>query len=135
MPRTEAEFAAAAVQEATDLHVVLQAWFNAEGDASLDALLARFDAGFTMVTTGGAVLSHAQVAANFAKVRGSRPGLRMDIHDATARYAGPGSALVTYKEVQTQDGTSTQRVCTALLLDVPGRATPVWRHLQETWIT
>ncbi len=128
------DFAAAAAQEAIDLHVLLQAWFRAEGDASLDDVLAHFDPGFTMITTAGALLSFEQVSAMFAKSRGARPGLVMEVIDPLARHTATGSALVTYLERQTQDGKSTLRWSSGLLLHRPERANPVWRHLHETWV-
>ena len=127
------DFGAKAACEVVDLHVVLQAWFRAEGEADLAPLLAHFDEGFTMITPAGTVVTYAQAAAAFAAQRGARPNLVMEISDVVVRYVDVVSALVTYRERQSQGDKVTDRLSTALLLDRSDRAMPVWRHLQETW--
>jgi len=128
------DFRAAAAREIGDLHVLLQAWFRAEADAELDAILDHFDEGFAMITPAGRVLTYKEFAAGLPGMRGSRPGLVMDIRDVEVGFSDAGSALVTYREIQRQGDTTTERRSTALLLDRADRKVPVWRHLQETWI-
>ncbi|MCQ4159893.1 nuclear transport factor 2 family protein [Roseomonas sp. GC11] len=127
------DFAARAAREVVDLHTVLQAWFNAEGSEDVATVLDHFDEGFTMITPTGAVVTYDAARAGFAAGRGGRRSLVMEISDVVVRHVDATSALVSYRERQTQDGKVTNRLSTALLLDRPDRAAPVWRHLQETW--
>lgn len=125
-------FAASAAAEIDGLHRLLQAWFRAEGDPDPAPVLAHFDEGFVMVTPAGKTVTFAQFAASFPGFRGTRPGLVMQIGDVIVRHVDNRSALVTYHERQIQESGTTDRVSTALLLARADRATPVWRHLQET---
>jgi hypothetical protein len=127
-------FTAAASVEIDGLHRLLQAWFRAEGDADPAPILARFDEDFMMVTPAGKLITYEQFSGGLPAMRGSRPTLIMEITDVVVRHATESSAIVTYQERQIQDCGSTVRISTALLLRRPDRPTPVWRHLQETWI-
>lgn len=127
-------FSVAAAAEADALHRLLQAWFRAEGSNDPAPILARFDEGFTMVSPAGKLVTYAQFAGGLPAMRGSRPTLIMEISEVVVRHVSDTTALVTYHERQIQDSGTTDRVSTALLLSRPDRPTPVWRHLQETWI-
>ncbi len=127
-------FADRAAREIDALHRLLQAWFRAEGDADPAPVLARFDPAFTMITPGGKLVSFAQFSGAFPTLRGTRPGLVMEISDVVVRHTDAAAALVTYTERQRQDATVTVRLSSALLLDRPGAASPAWRHLHETWL-
>ena len=132
MPDTKS-FADRAAEEIDALHRLLQAWFRAEGESAPGIVLAHFDQAFTMTTPTGKVVTYQQFSGAFPTLRGTRPGLVMEISDVTVRYADGATALVTYVERQRQDAAVTDRLSTALLLNQPGRATPIWRHLHETW--
>ena len=121
--------------EADALHRLLQAWFRAEGSDDPSAIRARFDEGFSMVTPAGKVLTYDQFSGGLPAMRGSRPTLIMQISDVVTRYLDETTALVTYHERQIQDSGTTDRISTALLIKRADRPSPVWRHLQETWIT
>ncbi len=125
-------FADRAIAEIDGLHRVLQAWFRAEGERDPALVLNHFDPRYTMVTPTGVLLPYATFAAAVPGLWGTRPTLVMTITGETIRHIEGGAALITYHERQDLAGTTTNRISTALLLDVPGRATPVWRHLQET---
>lgn len=127
-------FTAAAAAEIDGLHRLLQAWFRAEGSDDPAPILARFDEGFTMIAPAGKLITYEQFSGGLPGMRGSRPTLIMEISDVVLRFATESSALVTYHERQIQDSGTTDRISTALLLKRPDRPTPVWRHLQETWL-
>jgi hypothetical protein len=127
-------FVLAAAAEIDGLHRLLQAWFRAEGTDDPAPILARFDEAYTMVTPAAKLLTYQQFAGGLPGMRGSRPTLIMEITEVDVRYANETSALVTYHERQTQNSGVTNRVSTALLLNRPDRPTPVWRHLQETFV-
>ena len=127
-------FVAAAAAEIDALHRLLQAWFRAEGTDDPAPIRARFDEGFTMIAPAGKLITFEQFSGGLPGMRGSRPTLIMEISEVVVRHATEISALVTYHERQIQESGTTDRVSTALLLNRPDRPTPVWRHLQETWI-
>lgn len=129
-----AGFPARAMAEIDALHRLLQAWFRAEGGPDPAPILAHFDEAFTMVTPAGGTLSYARFAAALPTMRGTRPGLVMEITEVELRHHDGPTALVTYHERQTQGPKHTDRASTAFLLDRPDRPTPVWRHLHETMI-
>ena len=127
-------FADKAADAIDALHRLLQAWFRAEGEADPVAVLAHFDPSFVMVTPGGKLVTYQQFSGAFPTLRGTRPGLVMEISEVNVRYADDATALVTYVERQRQDASLTDRLSTAMLLNQPGEATPTWRHLHETWL-
>jgi hypothetical protein len=128
-------FADRAAAEIDGLHRLLQAWFRGEGGDDPAPVLQRFDEGFLMITPAGRLLPFAAFAAGFPALRGTRPGLVMEITEVAVRHESAGSALVTYRERQVTPGAANDRASTALLLDRRDRAVPVWRHLSETMIT
>lgn len=132
---TAPSFADAVPLEADALHRLLQAWFRAEGSDDPAAIRARFDENFTMVSPAGKVIPFETFSAGLPTMRGSRPTLIMEISNVVVRYQDETTALVTYHERQIQDSGTTDRISTALLIKRDDRPTPVWRHLQETWIT
>ena len=132
MPTTT--FADNAAREIDALHRLLQAWFRAEGSNDPAPILARFDEGYSMLNPAGKLITYQQFREGLPGLRGTRPTLIMEISDVVVRHVGDSAALVTYRERQTQDSGVNNRVSTALLLDRADRPTPVWRHLQETWI-
>jgi hypothetical protein len=135
MPVPIATFTANAAAEIDALHRLLQAWFRAEGNADPAAILARFDEGYTMLNPAGKLISYQQFREGLPGMRGTRPTLIMEISDVVVRHVSDTAALVTYCERQTQESGTNNRVSTALLLNRADRPTPVWRHLQETWIS
>lgn len=130
---TVTTFASRAAEEIFELHRVLQAWFRAEGTDDPSVVLTAFDPGFRMVGAAGRIVTYDTFAANVPKMRGSRPGLIMQISDVEVRFQQDDLALVTYRETQQLDGAETQRWSSALLRDVPGRVRPAHLHLQETF--
>ena len=135
MPPSETDlFAKAAARSVIELHVLLQAWFNAEGSDDPAVVLAHFDADFRIISPLGKVMPITAFAAALPALRGSRPGLVMQISDVEVRFVDANSALVSYRETQTQATAVTDRLSTALLIAGDDRPHPVWRHLQETWL-
>ena len=135
MSMSHAAFSAAAAAEIDALHRLLQAWFRAEGADDPAPILAHFDETYTMLTPSGKLITYQQFRDGLPGMRGTRPTLIMEISNVIVRYINDGAALVTYQETQTQDSGANNRVSTALLLTRADRPTPVWRHLQETWLS
>lgn len=131
----QSSFAVRAGAEIDALHRLLQAWFRGEGGEDPAPILQHFDEDFLMVTPAGRLLPFAAFAAGFPALRGTRPGLLMEIAEVVVRHEAAGSALVTYRERQVTPSMANDRASTALLLDRPDRPAPVWRHLSETMIT
>jgi hypothetical protein len=134
MSATLSTFTDQAAREIDALHRLLQAWFRAEGSADPAPILARFDEGFNMVSPAGKLVTYQQFSAGLPTTRGSRPTLIMEISEVVVRHISENAALVTYQERQIQDSGTNMRVSTALLLNRADRPTPIWRHLQETWV-
>jgi hypothetical protein len=127
-------FPTRAAAEIDALHRLLQAWFRAEGSDDPAPVLAHFDEDFLMVNPAGRLIPFAAFAAGFPTLRGTRPGLVMEISEVAVHHHAGGSALITYRERQITPALTNDRISTALLLDRPDRHTPVWRHLQETML-
>lgn len=122
------------VQFALDVHAHIEQWIGqTDAPASvLTALLGSFAPAFSMITTDGQRLPHGALPALFAGLRGSRPGLKIQIDEWAVQYADAGSAVLTYRERHTWNGGGTQRRATALF--TPGEdGQPQWAHLHETW--
>ncbi len=135
MPASLDAFASAAAGEIDALHRLLQAWFRAEGNNDPAPILAHFDEGYTMLNPAGKLITYRQFREGLPGMRGTRPTLIMEISNVVVRHIDEGAALVTYQEKQIQDSGANNRVSTALLLNRSDRPTPVWRHLQETWLS
>ncbi len=132
--QTQAGFAARAAQAVVDLHVALEAWFNARCDKDPALLLAHFNDGFLMVSPLGKTTPMADFAKALPNLHGARPGLKMEIGAIDVRWASEACAVVAYQEKQTQGDAVTLRLSTAVLLADPTRPDPQWLHLQETWL-
>jgi hypothetical protein len=133
-PQQQAPFAQRALQAVFDLHVVLEAWFNASGAEDVATVTNHFAENFRIVSPLGKVTPFADFARALPNLRGARPGLKMEIAEAEAIWANDACAAVAYQEKQTLGTTVTLRFSTALLIADPKRPVPQWLHLQETWL-
>ena len=125
---------AIAEKEIVDLHVLLQEWFRGEGEADPQPILNHMTQGYCMVGAAGRPILRDTFAAALPKLYGSRPGLVMEIKDVVVRATGADGHLVTYKEIQTQDGSSNER-WSAVLFQPGDNAQPLlWHYLQETFL-
>lgn len=61
-------------EEIIHAHAAIENWLS-KGMGSLEALIARFAADFTMITPGGVCLDYPALGAFFQAQRGCRPGL------------------------------------------------------------
>ena len=127
-------FTERASAEIDGFHRVLQRWFRAEGEQDPALVLAHIDAGFTMITTTGKLLTQETFSAAVPGFWGSRPGLVMEISNETLVHAGPDFALLTYNERQHLNGAFTDRFSTVLMLNRGDAVPPAWRLLQETML-
>ncbi|AOJ24016.1 hypothetical protein [Burkholderia seminalis] len=103
--------------------------------AALDALLAAFSPGFTMILTDGCVVDHDGTRALFAKLVGAKPGLRITLSEIRVLAADASHAVITYLEAQhAAAGALPARRATAVFeRDAAGVVR--WTHLQETFCT
>ena len=129
----KSDFGALAAQEINDLHRVLQAWFRAEGPNDQNLVLEHFDDSFRMIAPGGNTVPYSKFVGGLSAMRGSRPGLVMDISDVEVRFSDSAVAVISYRERQSQDGQTTDRLSTAILIRKIERKFPQWVHLHETW--
>ena len=133
---TEAsDFGALAAEEIYELHRVLQAWLRAEGSDNSSVVLDHFDESFRMISPSGVIIPYSKFASGLPAIRGSRPGLIMEISDVEIRFSDSSTALINYHEHQAQNGKTTDRWSTALLRRKTENKIPQWVHLQETLIS
>lgn len=118
------------VQEIIDAHVLIEKWLG-KREGTLEALLSRFGADFTMIAPTGARMDYAAVAAFFASQGGSRPGLRIALDALTVVTQWEDGAVVHYRETQTRpDQPVNVRWSTAVLHQNERAIT--WHLLHET---
>ncbi|EKI5140320.1 DUF4440 domain-containing protein [Salmonella enterica subsp. enterica serovar Infantis] len=114
-------------------HAAIESWLS-KGMGSMDALIARFAADFTMITPGGVCLDYPALGAFFQAQRGGRPGLVIVVEHIDLVAEWPEGAALRYRERQQLPGqTETVRWSTVILKRERGRI--VWRHLHETTVT
>ncbi|GBQ32899.1 hypothetical protein ACLRDC_08340 [Gluconacetobacter sacchari] len=122
----------AAHDEIVALHVVLQAWFRGEGTSDPATVLKHFTPDYAMVGAAGRLLPVETFATALPTLHGSRPGLVMTIEDVALRHVFPGGLLATYREIQTQGETRTERWSSVTFAEGPDD-TLLWAFLQETF--
>ncbi|EEJ6458615.1 DUF4440 domain-containing protein [Salmonella enterica] len=114
-------------------HAAIESWLS-KGMGSIDALIARFAADFTMITPGGVCLDYPALGAFFQAQRGGRPGLVIVVKHIDLVAEWPEGAALRYRERQQLPGQAeTVRWSTVILKRERGRI--VWRHLHETTVT
>ncbi|MBD9474024.1 hypothetical protein IB268_13975 [Achromobacter sp. ACM01] len=119
---------------AVDVHARIEGWIGSPDapDTQLTALLKDFAPGFSMIAADGQRLPAEALPALFGRLRGSRPGLKIDIDELAVLHAGADSVLLSYRERHAWSAGATQRRATALFVVQPG-GQPQWMYLQETW--
>ncbi|EGX6368165.1 DUF4440 domain-containing protein [Salmonella enterica subsp. enterica serovar Infantis] len=114
-------------------HAAIESWLS-KGMGSMDALIARFAADFTMITPGGVCLDYPALGAFFQAQRGGRLGLVIVVEHIDLVAEWPEGAALRYRERQQLPGQAeTVRWSTVILKRERGRI--VWRHLHETTVT
>ncbi|EAA5031898.1 DUF4440 domain-containing protein [Salmonella enterica subsp. enterica serovar Richmond] len=114
-------------------HAAIESWLS-KGMGSIDALIARFAADFTMITPGGVCLDYPALGAFFQAQRGGRPGLVIVVEHIDLVAEWPEGAALRYRERQQLPGQAeTVRWSTVILKRERRRI--VWRHLHETTVT
>ncbi|CAB3691125.1 hypothetical protein [Achromobacter piechaudii] len=128
------DFSTLSLRMALDAHTRIEQWIG-QPDAPeplLAALLDDFAPAFTMISVDGQRLPSGALPALFAGLRGSRPGLKIQIDELAVRHADAASALLTYCERHAWQGGATQRRASALFT-AGADGQPRWAHLHETW--
>lgn len=123
----------AASFEILELHRLLQDWFCGEGSESPLGILDRIASGYLMVGAAGRVITREDFAAVLPALRGSRPGLVMEIRDVRVCQTFKGGMLAFYREIQTQGEVRTERWSSVLFNDASNGKGLLWKHLQETF--
>ena len=123
------------MQSIHDVHVLIHTVFTQQGEttqAAIQALMPVFAERFSMVTTGGQIVTRAQVQQMFECAAGGRPGLQIAVDDVQLVWqAGPHIAL-RYRETHALEGVSHARYSTAILEVTAGGV--LWHALHETAI-
>ncbi|AIO32521.1 hypothetical protein DM39_646 [Burkholderia cenocepacia] len=117
--------------------VAIERWLSGAdaGPAALDAMLAPFSAGFTMIATDGRVFDRDGTRALFAALAGAKPGLRIALSELRVLAADASHAVLTYREAQhAASGELPARRATAVF-ERDAAGTVRWTHLQETFCT
>ncbi|EHG6663718.1 DUF4440 domain-containing protein [Salmonella enterica subsp. enterica] len=114
-------------------HAAIENWLS-KGMGSLEVLIARFAADFTMITPGGICLDYPALGAFFQAQRACRPGLVIVVEHIDLVAEWPEGAALRYRERQQLPGQAEMvRWSTVILKRERGRI--VWRHLHETTAT
>ncbi|ATJ90208.1 hypothetical protein HK16_08880 [Acetobacter senegalensis] len=121
--------------EIIELHRLLQAWFRGENEEPLSCLLAHFAPGYMMVGAAGRVITLEGFEKALPSLKGSRPGLIMEIFDVKICQTFDGGILAFYREVQTQGEARTERWSTVLFVENAAKTQLLWKHLQETFLS
>ncbi|HAK8393343.1 TPA: DUF4440 domain-containing protein [Salmonella enterica] len=120
-------------EEIIHAHAAIENWLS-KGMGSLEALIARFAADFTMITPGGVCLDYPALGAFFQAQRACRPGLVIVVEHIDLVAEWPEGAALRYRERQQLPGQAEMvRWSTVILKSERGRI--VWRHLHETTAT
>ncbi|EMQ2084632.1 DUF4440 domain-containing protein [Salmonella enterica subsp. enterica] len=120
-------------EEIIHAHAAIVNWLS-KGMGSLEALIARFAADFTMITPGGVCLDYPALGAFFQAQRACRPGLVIVVEHIDLVAEWPEGAALRYRERQQLPGQAEMvRWSTVILKRERGRI--VWRHLHETTAT
>ncbi|UTV55571.1 nuclear transport factor 2 family protein [Burkholderia arboris] len=117
--------------------VAIERWLSGvdTAPAALDALLAAFSPGFTMILTDGRAVDRDGTRALFAKLAGAKPGLRITLSEIRVLAADASHAVITYLEAQhaTSGELPARRATAVFERDAAGVVR--WTHLQETFCT
>ncbi|ECC3552707.1 DUF4440 domain-containing protein [Salmonella enterica subsp. salamae] len=120
-------------EEIIHAHAAIENWLS-KGMGSLEVLIPRFAADFTMITPGGVCLDYPALGAFFQAQRACRPGLVIMVEHIDLVAEWPEGAALRYRERQQLPGQAeTVRWSTVILKRERGRI--VWRHLHETTAT
>ncbi|EAB9750188.1 DUF4440 domain-containing protein [Salmonella enterica subsp. salamae] len=120
-------------EEIIHAHAAIENWLS-KGMGSLEVLIPRFAADFTMITPGGVCLDYPALGAFFQAQRACRPGLVIMVEHINLVAEWPEGAALRYRERQQLPGQAeTVRWSTVILKRERGRI--VWRHLHETTAT
>lgn len=128
------ELAELCLREVTETHMLIEQWLSHADcpDDVLETLLQRFGPGFSMISPSGARLADGGLPTLFARLRGARPGLQIQIDALMLVHEDARSATVTYRETQAWHTGTSERRATALFV-AGNDARVTWRHLHETW--
>lgn len=123
-----------AVQSVIDVHTLIENIFTGNNlESDLSDLLAHFDDNFAMVTMNGDRIGLAQVASLFTHNIGTRPSLKIWLHDLKPVLESSNYCWIQYQEQhQTQDG-DTRRISTACIRIEEDRC--FWVYLHETQVS
>ncbi|EOZ4483551.1 DUF4440 domain-containing protein [Salmonella enterica subsp. diarizonae] len=120
-------------EEIIHAHEAIENWLS-KGMGSLEALIPRFAADFSLITPGGVCLDYPALGAFFQAQRACRPGLVIVVEHIDLVAEWPEGAALHYRERQQLPGQAeTVRWSTVILKRERGRI--VWRHLHETTVT
>ncbi|MFZ4831869.1 DUF4440 domain-containing protein [Rouxiella sp. Mn2063] len=100
--------------------------------AQSEALLARFDAAFTMIGVSGTRIDFAGLTQFFNTQRGSKAGLKIQIDQINVVSRWPEGAVVEYREHQTLPGQAATLRRSTVVFTLGESRCPLWRHLHET---
>ncbi|MGU7782393.1 nuclear transport factor 2 family protein [Burkholderia sp. PU8-34] len=117
--------------------VTIERWLSGADTtpAALDALIAPFAPGFTMIATNGREFDRDGTRDLFATLAGAKPGLRITLSEIRVLASDDRHAVITYLEAQhAEAGELPARRATAVFeRDAAGDVR--WTHLQETFCT
>ncbi|WP_067473212.1 DUF4440 domain-containing protein [Nocardia amamiensis] len=114
------------------LHADLATWLGSQAPVEVfERFAAAQHERFSMVTTGGDVLSRSELIAAVRRAGNSVPGMTIEVSEVEELLRSESVAVVRFQETHRAPGSVTGRRVTAVLtIDEPGGVR--WLTVQET---
>ena len=126
------------MREVIELHDFFQAWL--EGSApQTESVFRRFtdvnDPAFLLIGPHGRAIDLSAARRWIWEAWNTRPNSRLWTEAHTLRFSTGEMAVMTYHELQLNDGAPNQRLSTVVFRQDPAAPNGlVWVHVHETWM-
>lgn len=127
-------------REIEELHAFFEGWFEgtlSDDEPTFARVAAALAGDFELISPDGSLRDRKTILASIRDGYGSHAGerqqFRIEIHDVRPRFVVADTALLTYEEWQTSDGSENRRRSSAWFRRADEAPCGVrWVHLHET---